>query len=84
MIEESFFNVGIICSTEQVIPTLVESLAQDVKSRNAVVHAMSSVRDLAITIQKAGEIVKDTKGNVYLQTHSHPLAHPQYRVSKGH
>jgi hypothetical protein len=49
-----------------VIPTLVEALTQDVKSRNTVVHAMASVRDLAITIQKAGEIVKATKGDAHL------------------
>ena len=49
---------------EKVIPSLVKSLTQDVEARNVVVQAMSSVRDLAITIQKSGEIVKGTRGTL--------------------
>ncbi len=55
-------NLTIVISRLQVIPNLVQSLTQEVRARSIIVRSLSSIRDLSITIQKAEEIVKQTKG----------------------
>ncbi|XP_054152701.1 uncharacterized protein LOC128951478 [Oppia nitens] len=48
---------------ETLIPILVDSLKQDVLARSTITASFAAVRDLTITIQKAYEIVKASKGS---------------------
>ncbi|XP_054152702.1 uncharacterized protein LOC128951479 [Oppia nitens] len=48
---------------QTIIPILVDSLKQDVLARSAITTSFAAVRDLSITIQKAYEIVKSSKGS---------------------
>ncbi|CAF1501103.1 unnamed protein product [Didymodactylos carnosus] len=48
---------------EQVIPNLVQSLTQDVRARSIIVRSLSAIQGLGIHIQKAGEIVKQSRGS---------------------
>lgn len=52
----------------QVIPNLVKSLAQDVKARSVIIKSLSAIRDLSITIQRAGVAVKESRGSFHLCT----------------
>ncbi len=76
-------NLTIVISRLQVIPNLVQSLTQEVRARSIIVRSLSSIRDLSITIQKAEEIVKQTKGNnVLSRILKSQLRLP--RISKGY
>lgn len=55
-------HLVIFISHLQVIPNLVKSLTQDVRARSIIIKSFAAIRDLSIIIQKAGEIVKQTKG----------------------
>lgn len=51
----------------QVIPNLLKVVEEDVKARTTLIHALGAVRDLGIVIQKASEIVRETRGVFFKQ-----------------
>lgn len=51
----------------QVIPNLLKVINQDVKARSMLVYAFSAVRDLGIVIQKASELVRETRGSYFVE-----------------
>ncbi len=55
-------HLTIVISRFQVIPNLVESLIQNERARIIIIESFASIRDLAIIIQRAGEILKQTRG----------------------
>jgi len=55
-------HLTIVISRFQVIPNLVESLTQNDRARIIIVDSFASIRNLSIIIQRAGEILKQTRG----------------------